>query len=40
MADAEWGYSVADNAQKQAHILTSQQFTATLEAQLPSILLH
>ncbi len=40
MAAAEWGYSVADNAQKQGHILTSQQFTAMFEAQLPSILLH
>jgi hypothetical protein len=40
MAAAEWAYSVADNAQKQGHILTAQQFTALFEAQLPSILLH
>ncbi len=35
MAAAEWGYSVANNAQKQGHILTSQEFTALFEAQLP-----
>ncbi|HUQ96242.1 MAG TPA: hypothetical protein VM010_01150 [Chitinophagaceae bacterium] len=37
MAAAEWGYSVANNAQKQGHILTAQQFTALFEAQLPQI---
>lgn len=37
MAAAEWGYSVANNAQKQGHILTSQEFTALFEAQLPNI---
>ncbi len=35
MAAAEWGYSVADNAKKQGHILTAQEFTALFEAQLP-----
>lgn len=40
MAAAEWGYSVANNAQKQGHILTSQEFTARFEAQLPAILTH
>lgn len=40
MAAAEWGYSVANDAQKQGHILTAQQFTALFEAQLPSIILH
>jgi hypothetical protein len=38
MAAAQWGYSVADNAQKQGHILTAQQFTALFEAQLPTLL--
>lgn len=38
MAAAQWGYSVADNAQKQGHILTAQQFTAMFEAQLPILL--
>lgn len=40
MAAAEWGYSVANNAQKQGHILTAQQFTALFEAQLPKLLAH
>lgn len=40
MAAAEWGYSVANDAQKQGHILTSQQFTALFEAQLPAIIAH
>jgi hypothetical protein len=35
LAAAEWGYSVAAAAQKQGHILTSQQFAAMFEAQLP-----
>lgn len=38
MASAQWGYSVANDAQKQGHILTAQQFTALFEAQLPKIL--
>ena len=37
MAAAEWGYSVANNAQKQGHILTARQFTAKFEAALPGI---
>lgn len=40
MAAAEWAYSVANNAQKQGHILTSQEFTALFEAQLPEIVSH
>jgi hypothetical protein len=40
MAAAEWGYSVANNAQKQGHILTAQQFFALFEAELPDILAH
>jgi hypothetical protein len=35
MAAADWGYAVANDAQKQRHILTSQEFTALFEAQLP-----
>lgn len=35
MAAAEWGYSIANNAQKQGQILTSQEFTKLFEAQLP-----
>lgn len=35
MAAAQWGYSVANNAQKQGHILTSQQFAALFNKQLP-----
>jgi hypothetical protein len=38
MSAAEWGYSVANDAQKQGHILTAQQFTAKFEAALPGIL--
>jgi hypothetical protein len=38
MAAALWGYSVADGAQKQGHILTAQEFTSRFEAQLPAIL--
>jgi hypothetical protein len=35
MAAAEWGYKLADNAKKQGHILTSQEFADLFEAQLP-----
>ncbi|MXV53225.1 hypothetical protein GS399_19845 [Pedobacter sp. HMF7647] len=35
MAAAEWGYNVANNAQKQGHILSAQEFTTLFEAQLP-----
>ncbi|MEO6683294.1 MAG: hypothetical protein ABIN48_10790 [Ginsengibacter sp.] len=38
MAAAEWGYKVADNAQKQGHILTAEAFTKLFEAELPGIL--
>ncbi|RYZ18300.1 MAG: hypothetical protein EOP49_49800 [Sphingobacteriales bacterium] len=38
MAAAEWGYSVANNAQKQGHILSSEEFTALFEAQLPQLI--
>lgn len=37
MAAARWGYSIADNAQKQGHILTAQAFTKLFEAQLPEL---
>lgn len=40
MAAAEWGYNVANNAQKQGQILTSQQFTTLFELQLPELLTH
>jgi hypothetical protein len=40
MAAAEWAYSVANDAQKQGHILTSQEFTALFEVQLTEILTH
>lgn len=36
MAAAEFGYNVANNAQKQGHILTAQEFTKLFEAQLPA----
>ena len=35
MAAANWGYTLANNAQKQGHILTSQQFAALFRKQLP-----
>ena len=37
MAAAEWAYNVANNAQKQGHILTSQQFVKLFDAQLPNL---
>ena len=37
MGAAEWGYSVANNAQKQGHILTAQEFAALFDAQLPCL---
>lgn len=40
MAAAEWAYGIANNAQKQGHILTAQQFTALFEAQLPELVAH
>lgn len=38
MASAEFGYRIANDAQKQGHILTAQQFTALFEAELPTII--
>jgi hypothetical protein len=37
MAAAEWAYQLADNAQKQGHILTAQKFVALFDKQLPKI---
>jgi len=36
MAAAEFGYNVANNAQKQGKILSAQEFTQLFEAQLPA----
>ena len=38
MAAAQWGYSLADNAQKQGYILTSQEFARLFDAQLPQLI--
>ncbi|MEO7961344.1 MAG: hypothetical protein ABIR19_07350, partial [Ginsengibacter sp.] len=40
MAAAEWAYHVADDAQKQGHILTAQEFVALFEAQLSELVTH
>ncbi len=37
MAAANWGYKVADNAQKQGHIYTAQYFTQLFEVKLPEL---
>lgn len=37
MASSAWGYQVADNAQKQGHILTAQTFAAWFELKLPDL---
>lgn len=37
MAAARWGYDVANNAKKQGHILTAEEFTAMFEAKLPEL---
>ena len=37
MASANWAYNVANDAQKQGHILSSRDFTALFEAKLPEI---
>lgn len=37
MAASEWGYTVADNAQKQGHILTAQTFAEWFELKLPDL---
>lgn len=34
-AAANWGYNLASGAQKQGHIMTSQEFAALFDAQLP-----
>ncbi|MBK7438594.1 MAG: hypothetical protein WBB12_18110 [Saprospiraceae bacterium] len=38
MAAANWGYSVANDAQKQGHILTAEVFSSLFDAQLPLLL--
>jgi len=40
MAAAQWAYNLANNAHKQGHILTAQQFTALFEKQLPELIRH
>ena len=40
MAAAQFGYSVANDAQKQGHILTAQEFVALFDAALPAIVLQ
>ena len=37
IAAANWGYNLANNAQKQGHIMTSQEFAALFEVQLPKL---
>jgi hypothetical protein len=37
MAAAEWGYQLADDAQKQGHVLSNSQVIALFNAKLPSI---
>lgn len=38
MAAAEWAYQLADNAQKQGHILSSSEFVTLFNSALPGIL--
>lgn len=40
LAAAEWGYSIANDAQKQGHILTSQEFASLFEKKLPELINH
>ncbi len=40
MAAAEWAYHLADNAQKQGHILTAQAFSTLFDAQLPLLVAY
>lgn len=40
MAAAEFGFNIANDAQKQGHILSSRQFTDLFEAALPGIIAH
>ena len=37
MAAAEWAYNLANDAHKQGHILTAEEFTALFDANLPAI---
>ncbi|AYA35992.1 hypothetical protein D3Y59_02325 [Hymenobacter oligotrophus] len=39
MAAAEWGYNLANNAQKQGHILSPQEFAKLFDAQLPQLVM-
>jgi hypothetical protein len=40
MAAAEWGYNLANNAQKQGHIISVEKFAELFEAQLPMLVLQ
>ncbi|GAB3174620.1 hypothetical protein GCM10027291_33240 [Telluribacter humicola] len=40
MAAAEWGYNLANSAQKQGHILTAEEFAELFDAQLPTLVLQ
>jgi hypothetical protein len=40
MAAADWAYNLANNAQKQGHILTAQEFIALFDAHYSEILRH
>ncbi|KUG08506.1 hypothetical protein [Solirubrum puertoriconensis] len=39
LAAAEWGYNLANNAQKQGHILSPQEFAKLFDAQLPKLVM-
>ena len=38
MVAAEWEYNLANDAQKQEHILTAEEFTILFDSALPGIL--
>ncbi|MGZ5133981.1 MAG: hypothetical protein ACXWCG_02470 [Flavitalea sp.] len=40
MAAAEWAYNLSNNAQKQGHILTAQEFATLFNAALPQLVLQ
>lgn len=40
MAAAEWAYNLANDAQKQGHILTVEEFTALFDAVLPELVIQ
>ena len=40
MAAAEWAYNLANDAQKQGHILSAQEFAVLFDAQLPQLILQ